>query len=67
MWIIIKFYNIIIKSANADKGGGGNAYPQNVDKNTCVFLTPPLVTKTFHDLFLNIFYTYLAKQYIYKL
>ena len=23
MWIIIKFYNIIIKSANVDKGGGG--------------------------------------------
>ena len=22
MWIIIKFYNIIIKSANVDKGGG---------------------------------------------
>ena len=32
MWIIIKFYNIIIKSANMDKGGGDqNAYPQNVD------------------------------------
>ena len=23
MWIIIKFYNIIIKSANVDKGGWG--------------------------------------------
>ena len=23
MWIIIKFYNIIIKSANVDKGGKG--------------------------------------------
>ena len=37
MWIIIKFYNIVIKSANVDKGGGGggqNAYPQNVDKKT---------------------------------
>ena len=22
MWIIFKFYNIIIKSANMDKGGG---------------------------------------------
>ena len=22
MWIIIKFYNIIIKSANVDEGGG---------------------------------------------
>ena len=33
MWIIITFYNIIIKYANKDKGGWGNAYPQNVDKN----------------------------------
>ena len=34
----------VIKSANVDKrggGGGGNGYPQNLDKNTC-FLTPPL-------------------------
>ena len=23
MWIILKFYNITIKSANMDKGGGG--------------------------------------------
>ena len=34
MWIIIKFYNIIIKFANVDKGGGYNASPQNVDKKT---------------------------------
>ena len=27
-----------------DRGGGWNAYPQNVDKITC-FLTPPLVNK----------------------
>ena len=41
MWIIKQFYYIIIKSANMDKGGGGNACPQNVDKNTrFVFLTP---------------------------
>ena len=32
MWIIIKCYNIVIKSANMDKGGGGgNTYPRNVD------------------------------------
>ena len=24
MWIIIKFHNIFIKSANMDKGGGGS-------------------------------------------
>ena len=39
MWIINKFYNIIIKSANVDKGWGVNAYPQNVDKKT-FFLEP---------------------------
>ena len=32
MWIIFTFYNISIKSANVDKGGGVDAYPQNVDK-----------------------------------
>ena len=31
---IIKLYNFIIKSANMDRGGGGDAYPQKVDKNT---------------------------------
>ena len=30
MWIILKFYNIIIKSAHVNRGGG-KAYPQNVD------------------------------------
>ena len=25
---------LVIKSANVDKGGGSNDYPQNVDKNT---------------------------------
>ena len=56
MWIIFKFYNIIIKSANVDKGAGGyNAYPQNVDKKTC-FLTPPLETlRTLFEFFLTIF------------
>ena len=34
LWIIFKFYNIIIKSAKLNKRGGGNAYPQNVDKKT---------------------------------
>ena len=32
MWLMIKFYNIIIKSANMDMGGGVNSYSQNVDK-----------------------------------
>ena len=31
MWITIRFYNIIIPYANVDIGGG-DAYPQNVDK-----------------------------------
>ena len=43
MWIIFRFYNIIIKSANMDKGGGGfgvRRYPQNVDKKTFFFFKP---------------------------
>ena len=31
---IVKFYIIIIKSANFDKGAGVNAYSQHVNKNT---------------------------------
>ena len=42
MWILIKFYNIIIKSANVYKWGGGNAYPQNVDKYTFSLFYPSL-------------------------
>ena len=38
MWMIFRFYNIIITSANVGKGGWGlNAYSQNVDKKTCFF------------------------------
>ena len=40
MWIIFKFYNDIIKSVNVDKGGG-NAYPQNVDKKYVFFKLLP--------------------------
>jgi hypothetical protein len=36
IWILIKFYNIIIKFANVDKGGG-NAYPHYVDKKNVLF------------------------------
>ena len=36
MLIMFKFYYIIIKSTNMDKGGE-DAYPQNEDKNTCFF------------------------------
>ena len=42
MWIKIKFYNIIIKFVNLDKGGE-NAYPQNVDKNTFFFKPLPKI------------------------
>ena len=31
MWIIFNFFDIIIKSANVDKDGGKDAYPQNVN------------------------------------
>ena len=39
-------YYIIIKSANMDKGGGVNAYPQNVDKKS-FFFTPSLIKYRF--------------------
>ena len=39
MWILIKFYNIIMKSANVEGGGGQNAYKKNVDKNRDVAKT----------------------------
>ena len=43
MWIIFKFYNIIIKSANVDKGGGGKTLIHKMwIKIRCFFLTPPL-------------------------
>ena len=53
MWIINKFYNSIIKSANVDKGGG-NAYQQNVDKNSGFFY-PSLSLKSFRKLLLSWF------------
>ena len=38
MWIIFKFYNIIIKSANVDKGGGGgeDSKEEFRNKKVCV-------------------------------
>ena len=37
LYLQVRFYNIIIKSGNVDKGGGGKTLinPQNVDKKTC--------------------------------
>ena len=46
--IIFTFYNIIVKSANVDKGGG--AYPQNVDKKKVFFLNPSLIEQTLFSL-----------------
>ena len=43
MWIIFKFYNIIIKSANVDNGGEQPAYPQNKDKKG-FFFNPSLTS-----------------------
>ena len=40
MWIILKFYNIIIKSANVDKWGGKTLIHKMWIKIR-VFLTPP--------------------------
>ena len=52
MLIIFKFFNIIIKSANMDKGGGSNAYPQNVNKKTFYYPSlTQLVWKYLQDTF----------------
>ena len=40
MWIIIKFYNIIIKYANMDKGGGVQPLSTKCGYKI-YFLTPP--------------------------
>ena len=42
MWIIIKFYNIIIKFANVDKGEGGKTLIHKMWIKRRFFLTPPL-------------------------
>ena len=43
IWIIFTFYNIIIKSANMDKGGGGKTLIHKMWIKRRFFLTPPLV------------------------
>ena len=40
MWIIIKFYNIIIKSANVDKGGGKTLIHKMWIKRRVFFIEP---------------------------
>ena len=43
MWMIIKFYNIIIKSANVDKGGGVKRLSTRCGKKyVFLFLNPSL-------------------------
>ena len=42
MWIIFKFYNIIIKSANVDKGGGGKTLIHKMWIKRRVFFNEPL-------------------------
>ena len=48
MWIIIKFYNIIIKSANVDKGGGGKTLIHNMGIKIHVFFNPSLSMSIFN-------------------
>ena len=58
MWVIFKFYNIILKSANVDGGGGGeDSYPQNVDKKTCFFYNPSLCRGTWKGVWLLAYMT----------
>ena len=42
MWIIIIFYNIIIKSAGVDKGGGGKTLIHKMRIKIVFFLTLPI-------------------------
>ena len=42
MWIINKFYNIIIKYGNMDRGGGGKMLIQKMLKKRRVFLNSSL-------------------------
>ena len=46
MWIIIKLYNIIIKSVNVDKGGGGGCKTliHNLWIDVLVFFYPTLTS-----------------------
>ena len=46
MWIIFKFYNIIIKSANVDKGGGGKTLIHKMWIKIRVFLLNPSLTNS---------------------
>ena len=41
MWIIFTFYNIIIKSADVDKGGGGKTIIHKIWIKRGVFLPLP--------------------------
>ena len=43
MWIIFKFYNSLIKSANVDKGGGGKALIHKMWIKIRVFFNPSLI------------------------
>ena len=43
MWIIFKFYNIIIKSVNVDKGGGGKTLIHNMWIKKRVFFVNPFL------------------------
>ena len=43
MWIIFKFHNIIIKSANVDKGGGAKTLIHKMWIKRCVFFNPSLM------------------------
>ena len=46
MWIIFKFYNIIIKSANVDKGGGGKTLIHKMWIKRRFFFNPSLSIST---------------------
>ena len=55
MWIIFKFYNIIIKFANVDKGGGDKTLIHKMWIKRRVFVFEPLPYITIEIMYLYIY------------
>ena len=49
----------MIKSADVDKGGGENAYPQNVDKKHVFFFNPSLTKSVIKQVLVIKFLIYI--------
>ena len=63
MWIIFKFYNIIIKSANVDKGWGWGTLIHKMCIKIRVFFNPSLSLQNIEKRKPNIDQKYLIEQF----